>query len=388
MEEGLQFLTVEDCTNFTTGELLFLNLSISITGAVCFLITSLIVLVLIFYKAYHSLLQRLFLYLMLATSIRELALFSLIEHYFYYTRQDELCICVAFFNHWTVTMTLVFAMGIMVYLFYLVRHFAKGNALTVPTILWSKCHRITLECLYIILPVALAFAYASEPYIRGSYGLAGAWCWISSLDENCKLTDAGLLDQLSSYLPILIVGTIGIILMVIITVTYCWLPTTLHEARLLLRKTFIILACLLLFVTLHVINLSIRVYSAKTNQYQHFTMWVLYAMSQSISFLVFPLGFLLCFYSLRAVRLKCYSFCRRMHTCALCFGRFKRERIQFQQQNPALSTLVPTIPKSTRVSPPSSTYFRIPYTNNFTHITTENEPVRGADTGYGSVSQC
>ena len=42
------------------------------------MLLSLIVLVLVFYKAYHSLLQRLFLYLMLATTAKELALFSIL----------------------------------------------------------------------------------------------------------------------------------------------------------------------------------------------------------------------------------------------------------------------------------------------------------------------
>ena len=205
---------------------------------------------------------------------------------------------VAYFNHWTVTMTLIFAMGIMVYLFYLVCHFAlKGNTPTVPMILQSKCCRITLECLYIILSVSLSSAYASEPLIRDNYGLAGAWCWIRSLDDNCKLTNSGFLNQLSSYLPILIVGIVGIVLTVIIVVAYYQLPSTLREAWLLLRKIFIILACLLLFTTLVVNILGIRIHSAKTNQYQHFSVWVFYAMSQSISFLVFPFGFLLCFYS-------------------------------------------------------------------------------------------
>ena len=161
---------------------------------------------------------------------------SLIEHYFHYVGQVEVCVWVAYFDNWTETMMFVFA---MVYLFCLAHHLAKGNTLRVPVTLQSKYSRITLECLYIILIVVLSFAYASVPYTRGSYGLAGAWCWISSFDDDCEMTDAGLLDQLSGYLPDLVVGTLGIFLMVVIAVAYCQLPTTLREARLLLRKIFI-----------------------------------------------------------------------------------------------------------------------------------------------------
>ena len=53
-------------------------------GAVCLLISSFIVLLVIYYKAYSSVLQRLFLYLMLATMLREMGLFAVIEHHFHY----------------------------------------------------------------------------------------------------------------------------------------------------------------------------------------------------------------------------------------------------------------------------------------------------------------
>lgn len=120
MDERPQFFSIENCTNFTTTQLLSLNLSISITGGLCFLLSSSIILLLLFNKAYSSLLQRLFLYLMVATALRHLSLFSLIEHYFYYAGQNEVCIVVAYFNHWMVAMTLFFTIGMLLYLFCMV----------------------------------------------------------------------------------------------------------------------------------------------------------------------------------------------------------------------------------------------------------------------------
>ena len=158
----------------------------------------------------------------------------------------------------------------------------------------------------------ISFAYASEPYFRGIYGLAGAWCWITSLNETCQKTKSGLPEQVTSYSLILAVGVIGIILMVFIAITYCRLQSTLKEARLLLQKTFIILICLLMFTAFNVITIFVRIYSTKHSLYQHFSEWVIHAIAQSISFLVFPLGFLLCFYSVRAMlsmQCKYYSSC-------------------------------------------------------------------------------
>ena len=286
-------------------------------------------------------------------------------------------------------MTLFFTIGMLIYLFYMVSHLAKGNTLTVPTILQSKYRRIPLECLYVILLVISSFAYASEPYFRGTYGLAGAWCWITSLNETCQKTKSGLPEQVTSYSLILAVGVIGLILMAFIAITYCRLQNTLKEAQLLLRKTFIILVCLLMFTAFNVITIFVRIYSTKHSLYQHFSEWVIHAVAQSISFFLFPLGFLLCFYSVRAMLptyCTCSSCCSRIRSLKI-FQR-KRTSHSYYAEGPAPSTLAPTVPKSTRVSQPSSTFFNVPYTDGFTHISTEPSVYgQGTDTGYGSISQ-
>ena len=393
MDERPQFSSIENCTNFTTNQLLSLNLSISISGGLCFLISSSIILLLLLNKAFSSLLQRLFLYLMLATALRHLSLFSLIEHYFYYAGQEEVCIVVAYYNHWMVAMTLFFTIGMLLYLFYMVSHLAKGNTLTVPTVLESKCRRVTFECLYVVLLVVASFGYASEPYFRGTYGLAGAWCWITSLNQTCQKTTSGLPEQVTSYSLILAVGVIGIILMGFIAITYCRLQSTLKEVRLLLRKTFIILVCLLMFIAFNVITIFVRIYSTKHSLYTHFSEWVIHAVAQSISFLLFPLGFLLCFYSMKAMLPMCCT-CSPCCSCICSLKSFQSLRNHiahsYYTERPALSTLLPTAPKSTRVSQPSNTFFNVPYTDGFTHITTQAEPSlygQTTDTGYGSISQ-
>lgn len=123
-----------------------------------------------------------------------------------------------------------------------------------------------------------------------------------------------------------------------------------------------------------------------------FAIWFSIGITYPISLLLFPVAFLLCFYPVSKL-FKC-AVCAKVQKC-FCFfcdkhkARNKRA-VRFQQQ-PVYSThVVPTFPESTRVSPPSSTYFQVPYTNNFTHITTENAPLlrdERTDTGYGSIFQ-
>ena len=265
-----------------------------------------------------------------------------------------MCIAVAYFNHWMVAMALVFTIGILLYMFYLVRRLSKGHTLTAASsrATRSKCCRYSLECLYVVLLVVVTFVYGAEPYIRGKYGLAGAWCWIVSLDENCKRTNSGLLEQLASYVFIL---TVGIVLMIFTAITYCRMPSNVKDVQQLLRKTFVILSCLLLFVAFHIITINVRIFSTKHKQYQHFSLWTVHAMAQSISFLLFPLGFVLCFHSTKVIT-KCCNLCRHVHIViprSLIEGRSRRLR-----HNVTLySTMGATAPKSTRVSQLSSTFF-------------------------------
>ena len=354
-------------------------------------ISSVIVLVLIVCKAYQSVLQRLFFYLMVATATRELFLAASIEHHFEYSGQDKVCTWIAFIYNWTGIVVFVHTVGIMIYLFFLVRYLAKGN--TIPQVLQSRCRRIALETLYIVLSVLLTFAYASVPYFTNNYGLAGAWCWIRALDENCKLTLSGLMAQLfHGHIFYESGGIVGIILMIATAVIYYRLPVTLKEARLLLKKTFIVMMCFLLYVVIVVIALSIRMITAKNSHYQYYAIWFSVGITYPISLLLFPVAFLLCFYPVNKlcrpavcamIQKGLHSLCRKHNT--------KNERtVRFQQQQQSSTHIAPTFPESTRVSPPSSTFFQVPYTNNFTRITTENAQLitsEHMDTGYGSVSQ-
>ena len=368
MEKYSQFFS--NCSNLTTKDLVSINLAFSGSGAACCFVSSLIFVLLLISKAYHSVLQRLFLYLMVATAVRELFLAASVEHHFQYSGQEKVCTWIAFIYNWTGIVVFVFTVGIMIYLFFLVRYLAKGN--TVPQFLQSKCRRVSLESSYIVLSMLLTLAYASVPYFTNNYGLAGAWCWIRALDDNCKVTMSGLLAQLfHGHIFYESGGIIGIILMIAIAIVYYKLPVTQQETRLLLKKTFIVIICFLLYVVIVVIALSIRMLTAKTSHYQHFAIWFSIGITYPISLLLFPVAFLICFYPVG-------KFCRsvvcstdaRVQKCCCCQckkltkQKYMNKRIVRFQQQPEYSTQAPTYPESTRVSPPSNTFYQVPYTDN------------------------
>lgn len=84
--------------------------------------------------------------------------------------------------------------------------------------------------------------------------------------------------------------------MIAIAIVYYRLPVTRQEARLLVKKTFVVMVCFLLSVIIVVIALSIRMITAKTSLYQHFAIWFSVGITYPISLLFFPVGYLLCFY--------------------------------------------------------------------------------------------
>lgn len=92
MQLDPQFETLHNCTNFTNQQLKHINLARSLTGVLCMVVATLILVALIFYKAYKSVLQRLFLYITAATVIGEGAFSLAIEHQFFFTILKTQCV--------------------------------------------------------------------------------------------------------------------------------------------------------------------------------------------------------------------------------------------------------------------------------------------------------
>ena len=139
----------------------------------------------------------------------------------------------------------------------------------------------------------------------------------------------------------------------------------------------------LVFFIIVLLTLSMRVITATTKVYQLPTLWLVVAVAFPIGLLLFPIAFLFSFYPVgKAFKLRsrkiCYGVCKKHKP-----GQIK-PRVHFQ-----VPTDAPTYPVSTRVSPPSITLpFPVPYTNEFTHITTATTlhiSERCNDTKYGST---
>ena len=363
MEEHRQFNI--NCTTFTGEQLKAINLIRSIVAIICVIIVALILVFLLCHKAYSSTFQRLYIYVIIATLISESIQACGIEHQFHYQGQKVVCFWLAFITHWTSIMVFIFAFETILYLLYLVITQTRGDCCRPVQ---SKCCQAMLELLFIMLPVLLSFPIAYVPYRNNNYGLAGPWCWVRSIDDNCK--SVGVRDQMIYFGLYWAVGAIGIIINIIFSVVYHKLTGTFKEARKLLKLTLILMGFQLGYITIVTLQLAVRLYTAISGSQQHIALWFIHAFIIPNGQLIFPIGYFICFNSvkkmlyesIRTFRLKC----KEWYNACICRVHDGQALVEGDIEHC-------TAPISSRISPPSSTFFKIPYTDCFTKISEDSE---------------
>ena len=284
-----------------------------------------------------------------------------------------------------------FALGIMMYVLYLVYVQVKGEQFA--RLKGSKHGKKIVECIYVLFILIFPLTYLWIPFLHGNYGLSGASCWMRALDDNCN--NVGLADQLIfAYGAYEGVGAVAILVTIGIAIVYCRIAKAYLDARRLIKRTLLLLAFLFAYIVVISIPLAVRLNAGITGARQHFILWITWAIAIPISHTIFIFGFLFSFYSVRVcgwgqikrtVCGRCDCKCRRRGNNRGSQNTSKRKRltVTFDEN---------TIPPSDRVSPHSQTYFSIPYTDGFTDVRspTENAPLvsqRDKDTGYSSSAE-
>ena len=356
-----------NCTNLTEKQLKVANLIVVVTSVLCSVFATIILLLLLCQKSYSSTLQRLFLYLLVDTVIVEVVYASNLEHQYHYQGQAQVCVWVAFFTQWSSSVIFFATFGITVYLLSLVIVQIRGNSNCFMKLrLRPKYCQYVIEGLLGFLPIILAFVLAWLPYVDGNYGIAGPWCWIRFVDDKCEAI--GLKNQMIFYGIYDIVGIIDIITSLIFVVVYCRLSTEFREARRLLRKTLILMLFQFVHTLIVLFQTSMRIYTG-TKHHNIYALWITYAVVSPSRQLLYPVGFLVCFYPVKSM-LRDLLF--------KTFKKFDNHKDYFNV------TQVATVRESTRVSPLSHTYFIMshePYTGESTGLP------KSTDDGYGSTVQ-
>ena len=370
-----------NCTNFTVGDFKLLNRLRNITAFVCSMITLAILIFLIRSKAFSSLFKRLYFYLIVGTFFAEVAIALNIEHEWHYRGQEDVCVWLGFFTQWSCVLVFIFSYEIVLHLLCLVVTHIRGSRQ--PTQFQRSCigsrHcTVTVEIVYIILPLAISTALAVHPYITGSYGIAGPWCWVQSLNEDCE--PAGLVTQVTFFSMYMAVGVAGISASLVFVVMYYKIALSFQNARHLLKQTLYILIFQIVHILIIMYNLSIRIYTLLTRRHQRYGLWVADAITIPFGVLVFPFGYWLCLFSARSTVI---NIIRMITDSFKCYCLLSSRLIRRQFQSLSETDRDATAPKSDRITQPSHTFFNVQHPDDFTATM---PLITRIDTGYDSAT--
>ena len=107
---------------------------------------------------------------------------------------------------------------------------------------------------------------------------------------------------------------------------------------------------------------------------------VAYVTVIPVSQMIIPLGFVIYFYSFnKKSQQSIFHGVKIQRMCSCCCLRRKGTNAYVT----IAQSQVATAPRSTRIEPPSETYFNVSYTGGFTNITSK---ITQEDTGYGSIA--
>ena len=75
-----------------------------------------------------------------------------------------------------------------------------------------------MEMAYILIPVFISSILSIQAYITKCYGIAGPWCFMKSLNDNCE--PIGFVMQMIFFSINVIAGVAGIAVSIIFSVIY------------------------------------------------------------------------------------------------------------------------------------------------------------------------
>ena len=358
------------CTNFTVGDWKSLNLVRSIAATLGALIILAILSFSIYLKAYSSLFQRLYLYLMIATLLNEISGIISVEHQWQYEHQETACVYIGFFTAWSYVLLFIYSYEIIIYLLYLVVSKMRGIQQCVCGPGCTFCYSATTEIVYILLPVLISTAFSLPPYIQKKFGIAGPWCFVRSLNRECEPT--GLVMQMTFYGMYMFLGVAGIVASLVFLIVYCKLANHFKEVRYLLKRTLYVLLFKFVHILLILCSVACRIYTLKTRRHQIYGLWLLHALSVPLGVLVFPLGYFLCFNPVGAIVQTVYKkIARKWVKRYLLLNPTEEQSLTFRA----------TAQTSDRMSQPSYTSYEVPHPSEVSRVS-ERSPEKSI-TGYG-----
>jgi hypothetical protein len=302
------------CFNFTASDLR-INTAVTVSLHFIAVLISLVTIVFIFAaKQHHAFVNRLVLYLMIASSLWSLTLMAEVIPVINETGPgvkvrtgwDATCAAIGFLSQLAETAKLLVVCWIVLYLLLVIVF--KYN----PS---RPKHEVCGVLTVIIFPFFLDWI----PFRWNWYGLSGLWCWIKLADGVCShgslWKGLGLMLAVE-YIPVLLATIFTFVSFACIVIALCrrayrteikWRWTSVYQKGLAEAAVLMIypsiFAVIFIFRVIHRTYYVIQINKANPPNY---TLWLAHSTALGIAGILVPL-----FYLLRPSNLKKFSFCRK-----------------------------------------------------------------------------
>ena len=256
-----------------------------------------ILIFLIFSKTFSSLLKRLCFYFILGTLFAEIVMGLNVVHF---GDKEAACIWQEFFSQSTCVVVFILCHEIVLHLLCLVISTVwKSRPSRRPQRTGSKFSKVTVEIVYIILPVIIATVIAMIPLVRKQegYGIAGPRCWVQPRNGECK--PSGMVIQMVIFILHIIVNAVGISASFVLSVIYFKISSSVKDARSLLKQTFYVMILQIIHILILMCNFAIGAYTLFSQHQQLYSFWALDAFTIPIALMVLPFGYLIIFYPVK-----------------------------------------------------------------------------------------
>lgn len=145
-----------------------------------------------------------------------------------------------------------------------------------------------LEKLYFVLIFVFPLTFNWIPFIKQAYGLAGAWCWIRSEEEDCRDFMFGtVLRFVLWYVPLYVILTILIVIYIIILYKIAkdrhkwegkYDPNSQQRKEQMQKEVRPLIAYPLIYLLINVVPLINRIHNIALPRDPELTLWILTAL--------------------------------------------------------------------------------------------------------------
>lgn len=302
--EGGLYLIASCNPDYTLHLLELYNYTYTISSMVTLVLTAVILAAMVFYKAYHTPLQRMCIYLTLtimvffSTSSLSIQLQpSIFKH-----TGNTLCQWTGYIQVCANTSSLVLSLEISIYLLYMMWHQMRGKPLPVPTRSQTLVLELTGLFVGVVIPPCLLATGIEH------YGVGGAICWIQ-IYTNSSCNDTRGLDTLgvAVFSVYTIITSIDLIAYTVLVAIFFWLGCKFQQSRTRYMKTAkrtAILALLLVsFTVVQLVSILVVYFMLKKDlglKKSEFVFCILTPLSQ----LIRPLAYVFYLNSIKKFRWK------------------------------------------------------------------------------------